>query len=127
MEQRVIIDYLSRIVNWRYGVFNEKYRIIPNDVINLGISLEKLGVNGLAWKKDEVKKIVEILRRKKIPVLGGDVYKIVNNKIQSTYDSWFLNNNGKLDFVDKSFKKTISYIEEYESVNCGDNIYVLVF
>ncbi len=108
-------------------MLNRKYKNLPKDIIEAGISLEELGIYEMAWKIDEIKKIIELLRKEKVPVLGGDVYKIVDDKIESTYDSWFLNNNGQFDFIEKSLDKSISYIEEYELINYGKNIYVLVF
>ena len=108
-------------------MLSNKYSVIPCDIIKSGINLEKIGINELAWEKNEINKIVRILRKEEIPVLGGDVYRIENGIIESTYDSWFLNNNGEDDFVEKSLDKTISYVEDYENNNHGKNIFVLVF
>jgi len=69
--------------------------------------------------------ILKILKEKKIPVVGGDVYKIIDGHIQITYDNWFINNDGTSEFVERSLNKAISYIGEYERIN-GDNfVYTL--
>lgn len=78
-------------------------------------------------EKSDINKFVRILLKEGVSVLGGDVYRIEDGIIQSTYDSWFLNNNGEDDFIQKSLVKTILYVEDYENNNCGENIFVLVF
>lgn len=109
-------------------MFNDIYKNIPQDIVKCAISLEIIGINEYAWKKNEIIKILEILRKERIAVLGGDVYRIVDNKIEFTYDSWYLNNDGDLDFVERSLDKAFSYVQEYEKANNrSKNIYVLVF
>lgn len=93
------------------------YKELPPDILRKGYSLEHLGIGEIAWRKDEIISIIKILNKKKIPVLGGDVYKVINGKIEITYDNWYMDNDGKPDYVEKSLSKVITYIGEYESVN----------
>ncbi|MDE6761315.1 MAG: hypothetical protein K2J90_11645 [Lachnospiraceae bacterium] len=108
-------------------MINEKYKILPYDVVEAGLNLEYIGRFEYAWKKDEIIIILKILGEKGIPVLGGDIYKIIDGRVESTYDSWFINNDGASDFVERSLDKAISYIEKYEHINGDEYVYALVF
>lgn len=105
----------------------ELYKELPLDILKKGYSLEQLGIGEIAWRKDEIISIIKILNKNNIPVLGGDVYKIINDKIEITYDNWYMNNDGNSDFVERSLIKVVSYIGEYESANGNNFVYTLVF
>lgn len=106
---------------------DKKYKDLPPDILGRGYSLAHLGIGEMAWKRDEIVSIIQILRKNNIPVLGGDVYKILNGKIEITYDNWYMNDDGNSDFAERSLNKVVSYIEEYESANGNDFVYTLVF
>ena len=55
--------------------------VISKELLKKGISLLSLGINEYAWDKDNIKDIFEELSKRKIGILGGDVYKIENEKI----------------------------------------------
>lgn len=103
------------------------YDLIPQSIINKGIFLKELGVFEYAWIFDDIKNIIEIFDKKKIPILGGDVYKMVNGNICKTYDSWYINKSNECDFYIKSYEKAISYISNYEKRNEAQFIYSIVF
>ena len=105
----------------------ENYKDFPNDIMERGYNLVHLGISEYAWKKNEAEKILRILRSKKIAVLGGDVYKVSNNGVERTYDSWFINNDGTPDFIEKSITKAELYITDYANDNGEQYLYVLVF
>ena len=67
------------------------YDLIPKSILGEGKKLDVLGVNEYAFSFDNIKKIIEILKEKEIPILGGDVYLLSDEKIYSTYDSWYMN------------------------------------
>lgn len=105
----------------------EKYNILSKSIIEQAVLLECFGIYEYAWKKEEIEKVLEFLKNRKIPVLGGDVYQLKDEKILQTYDSWYINNTASATFYLESYKKAKDYIDEYESINEGDFLYALVF
>ena len=106
---------------------NNQYDIIPDELLKKGYSLEHLGILEYAWKKKEIEKILFILKENKIAVLGGDVYRLNKNKVESTYDGWFLQKDGSSEFMERSMEKVLTYINEYECRNGENFLYVLVY
>lgn len=103
------------------------YDLIPQSIIEKGIFLKELGIFEYGWTLDDIKNIIDILNKKQIPILGGDVYKINNGSIYQTYDSWYINISDELDFYTNSYEKAISYIFNYEKKNKGQFIYSIIF
>ena len=103
------------------------YNVIPKAIMDKSISLKEFGLLEYAWNLNDIKKIISILDIKKIPILGGDVYKIINGKVCPTYDSWYINKSAESDFYRISYNKTMSYILSYEERNKGKYIYTIVF
>lgn len=100
--------------------------IISTELVKKGISLESFGISEYAWDSDNVKMVLSELADKKISILGGDAYRVVDNIIEMTFDSWYINDDGSIDFYQKSNDKAMDYIAEYEKNNCGKYIYSLV-
>lgn len=103
------------------------YDLIPKSILGEGKKLDVLGVNEYAFSFDNIKKIIEILKEKEIPILGGDVYLLSDEKIYSTYDSWYMNKSDEKDFFLKSYEKTISYISDYINDSEGQFVFSIVF
>ena len=100
--------------------------VISKELLKKGISLLSLGINEYAWDKDNIKDIFEELSKRKIGILGGDVYKIENETIKMTFDSWYMNKDSSEEFYQKSKLRALRYIEDYEKNNCGEFIYTIV-
>lgn len=103
------------------------YDLIPKSIADRRISLKGFGIAEYAWNAEDIKKIVNIFNENRIPILGGDVYKIVDGKVCKTYDSWYINRTDEYDFCDRSHERTISYILSYEERNRGQFVYSIVF
>ncbi len=99
------------------------YKAFP--LMNYGIE----GSHEFAWKSENVFDAIEILQKKEIPILGGDVCYLKNGKIDYTYDNWYLTNDELEDGTEKTYKKTINYINNYIRVTKNDEkyLFVLVF
>ena len=64
-------------------------------------------------------------RELQVPILGGDVYRLVNGALRSNYDNWYcdeLPNEFLSDFVIRSIDKAKQYIESY-NIKKGDDIF----
>ena len=80
------------------------------------VSLEPLGVNGFAYLQKEALKIANGYFNSNKPILGGDVYKLVNGCIESTSDSWYCDrkeSESLYDYVVRSYHITCDYIRNY--------------
>lgn len=103
------------------------YDLIPQFMIDKGVSLRKFGIFEYAWMAKDINEIIDILYKKKIPILGGDVYKMSNGQICQTYDSWYINASDECDFYIKSYEKAMLYILDYEERNEGQFFYTIVY
>lgn len=80
------------------------------------ISLESIGVDGIAYTKSEALRIAEEYYNSNIPILGGDVYFFNNGNIKPTYDNWYCNRNKSetsYEYVARSCQVTCDYIKKY--------------
>lgn len=104
-----------------------KYDMIPKSIMDKGVSLKKFGILEFAWSMDDIKKIIASFAEKKIPIVGGDAYKIIDDKLYQTYDSWYIDKSSEGDFYKISHKRTIAYILNYEERNEGQFMYSIIF
>ena len=89
-----------------------------NSILNIGISLHQMGINNWALTKEQALLVLDTLKNKMIPVLGGDIYTIVNEFPIPSYDNWFCNKNKNetiSDYSERSINIAIQYIKNYQS------------
>jgi len=75
-----------------------------------------LGVNGFAYPRKEALKIANRYFNSNKSILGGDVYKLVNGRIESTSDSWYCDrkvSESSYDYVVRSYHIAYDYIRDY--------------
>lgn len=103
-------------------------KIIPKSTWSKRIDLEdSLGVNEVAWHYSDVAQVINILTRNGYIILGGDVYQLLNNSIEVTYDNWYFNAEDNEEGIRLSEEKTKDYIESYYK-RFGENfIYSIVY
>ncbi|MDT0017164.1 Imm40 family immunity protein [Listeria swaminathanii] len=103
-------------------------KIIPKSTWSKRIDLEdSLGVNEVAWYYSDVAQVINILTRNGYIILGGDVYQLLNNSIEVTYDNWYFNAEDNEEGIRLSEEKTKDYIESYYE-RFGENfIYSIVY
>lgn len=97
-------------------------------MINSAKSLEHLGISEMAWDYQNAIKAVEFFCKYGYAVLGGDVYRIINGELHSTYDSWYVNKDEtklKGEFIEETRNRAIYYINQYYNAN-GENFYYSV-
>lgn len=102
--------------------------ILNKDLKQKAYSLKDIGVNEYAWKVEDVESVLELLMKKNIAILGGDVLKFDETNTPSyTYDNWStLQNDGesRTDFIVRSHKEAMQYVIKNNQKNKG-NIYVV--
>lgn len=88
-------------------------------ILNCGLYLGCVGIKNWALGRDDAIRAVNELEALGFPVLGGDVYQLVDRSPEHTYDNWYCDQEpGELysAFLKRSSAKARSYIENY-SVN----------
>lgn len=101
----------------------------PVEVYQRGIDLKDTGVNEIAWNSSTVLEVVDQLNKRGFYISGGDVYVKEGDQLRMTYDTWYINQEGRSweEYVKDSRKKAIDFITQYTSEK-SDNVYfVLVF
>jgi hypothetical protein len=90
-------------------------RIDP--VLKIGTPLEGVGVRNWALTKADALRALENLLEMEVGIAGGDVYKLVNGKLELTYNNWFCDRNAREiseHYVARSVAHARNYIANYE-------------
>lgn len=85
-------------------------------ILSRGISLEHLGVRNWGLRRDDALGAIYDLEALGIPILGGDVYQLIGEIAEQTYDSWYCDQApDELDsvFLKRSLDKAANYICSY--------------
>jgi hypothetical protein len=113
----LIIDYLTQVSNKIMKIIWSKK---ADAILKIGYPLKEIGIHNWALKKSDALVALEKFAASNISILGGDVYEIINQSIQSNYDSWHCDrmpNESRNDFLKRSIEKAKIYMEQYESAN----------
>lgn len=97
---------------------------LPTEILQLGMSLEEIGIKEIAWDYTTVIKVIGIIQEEQCFVLGVDVYKTIGNKVESTYDSWYANKNEMT--IEESLGKAKKFIEDYQQKRGEEYLYTLI-
>jgi len=100
-------------------------KILSEELLIRGVSLDDVGFRGYAWKWQDALEVLSVLHTKRIPILGGDVYLIVDGRVTPTMDNWFINRENFTladSFLNNSHKQSADYITAYMKRN-GDSYY----
>lgn len=111
-----------------------RYIILRKDVVNKvmkkAISLEKYGLNDLAWKKEDALELIKSLMADPIGILGGDVYKINADRLIPLYDNWScdpIRNENQISHFERSKNDSIKYIEDYPIYSDENIVFSITF
>ena len=121
---QLIIDYLNQIDKNR-KMFSREIE----EILKIGKPLFDVGINNWALTKSEAINVIEQLASLQVPILGGDVYQIINGTMQSNYDNWYcepLPGETKSNFVERSKNKAKDFIMTYKSKDSYNTFFLLV-
>lgn len=93
-----------------------------------GNSLEFAGISGFGLERHFALELINLLRERNIAILGGDVYRIESNRIEPTYDNWYLDKEVGVDdswYIQKSLAKAELFIRDYNDPENGTILYKL--
>lgn len=94
-----------------------------------GISLEKYGINEVAFDANTALIAISTLKDSNVVILGGDVYQWNDNEAKLTYDNWYIpeyTNQLASIYLENSWEKAEEFINEYREQNGEGFIYSLV-
>jgi hypothetical protein len=98
-------------------------------ILKMGKPLDSIGVNNWALSKKEALIAIEKLTQECVPILGGDVYEMINGRLKSTYDSWYCDieeDESENSFLIRSIDKAGTYIRKYNARNANAIYFVIV-
>ncbi|OFF79393.1 hypothetical protein BJM37_06335 [Listeria monocytogenes] len=103
-------------------------KIIPKSTWSKKINLEdSVGASEVAWHYSDIVQVINILTRNGYIILGGDVYRLLNDSIEVTYDNWYINAEKTEEGIRLSEEKAKDYLESYYE-RFGENfIYSIVY
>jgi hypothetical protein len=102
----------------------------PCELYESAISLQSIGLEELAWKYEDAKKVAECLCSQNYAILGGDVYSFEKEKLVPTYDNWYFEKEAsfsKEEYILKSKERAILFINSYSYRHGKDYYYALVY
>ena len=100
-----------------------------DSILKVGISLKNEGVSNWGLTKTQSLRALDQFLQLRIAVLGGDVYKKINERIKPNDDNWYYeiqNHETKSEYVFNSIEKARNYIHSYRSKNNEEVYFVLV-
>jgi hypothetical protein len=89
---------------------------IKEKIVQKSISLERYGINDLAWSKEDAKNLINAIMKDKIGILGGDVYKLTPNRLEPLCDNWSCEptkTESEEEYYFRSKSESLRYIENY--------------
>jgi hypothetical protein len=92
---------------------------------------ERLGVDEWAFRREDALKMLESMKKKRIPCSGGDVIIEDNEgKLKYVNDNWYYQYNkhgeDQEQYIDKSIVKAEEYIKNYPEKDNQKYFYILV-
>lgn len=87
-----------------------------DQILSDGISLHDLGTNNWALDRPAALAAIDHLGAMRVPILGGDVYRLENGAMRSLYDSWHCDRRlteTDSDFLERSIAQARNYVEKY--------------
>ena len=103
---------------------------IKEKILKKAISLNRFGINELAWEKEAAKMLITSLLEENIGILGGDVYKMNLDKLEPMYNNWacnIYNNESKDEYFLRSKIQSLDYINNYPIHPNEKIMFVIVF
>ncbi|MGH7155823.1 MAG: Imm40 family immunity protein, partial [Acetobacteraceae bacterium] len=94
-----------------------------------GVSLASLGIRDIALSRSNALKAVELLRRAKFPILGGDVYFRRGDRIEVAYANWYADPEPSEDhdtYLRRRWDKAETYLKNFPETTDAEVLFALV-
>ena len=97
---------------------------ILKDLASQAKSLESLGLQEVAWTKQDALRLIQCLDEQKIAILGGDVYnRTLSGRLTPAYENWFCERcegEALRDYAERSQRKANIFLS-----TCSDSPNIL--
>ena len=103
---------------------------VKKKITQKSLSLERYGLNDLAWTKEDAKNLIRAIMRDRIGIFGGDVYKLNQDRLEPLYDNWCcepMNTETEEEYYSRSKIESLNYIENYAVKNEENMIFSITF
>jgi hypothetical protein len=102
----------------------KKMSWLSNELVDKGFSLYQYGISNLGFRYPTIIDVINEAMQKGKVILGGDIFFLANNKLDSKGDNWYYNKVGVNDSRE-SCSKAFKYLNNYPLEN-SDCIITLV-
>ncbi len=99
------------------------------EILARGRPLTEQGIHGVALTKRDALEAVEVLKKAGVPILGGDVWQMVDGKLQLEYSNWYMDRmdgESEASYAARSIAATVAYLHKFPDAEDGTIFYVLV-
>jgi len=89
---------------------------IKDKITQKSISLERYGINDLAWNKEDAEALILEIMKDEIGILGGDIYKLTPTHLEFLPENWSCEANEKEseeEYYLRSKSESLKYIKNY--------------
>lgn len=100
--------------------------VLINKFQNIGIKLESLGINEIAFDYDNIFNVLNWCEANGFVILGGDVFSFTNSVVSLTGDSWYYEPEKSDQDAAKSYAEAYAYISNYRKNNKLDYLFSVV-
>jgi hypothetical protein len=103
---------------------------IPEALRSVGVSLERLGLDGIAWSRDDALQVIASLDGTIIAVTEGEVFTSERWGLLPAGEAWScdrIRNESTFDYAARSQERAASFIEEYQHEGPADVFFALQF
>lgn len=103
---------------------------IKDKILERSIDLSDYGIDDLAWHKNDALFLINYLINGNIGILGGDVYRLENSRLEPTYENWeceTIDNESKEVFFLRSKLESLKYIANYPIENENNVLFSISF
>lgn len=98
-------------------------------ILSCGTSLSSSGIDNWALNRNQAMQALDEFEKLKTPVLGGDVFELIDGHPEPNYDNWYCDRqeNEELEnFILRSIKYSRDYINNYRNRGGRETFFVLV-
>jgi hypothetical protein len=94
-----------------------------------GFPLNALGLREIALSRGNALQAVRILRRVGKPILGGDAYLRLGERIESTFANWYTDpksSEERQSFLLRSWESAEAFLNSYPEPDQGEPMFTIV-
>ena len=105
------------------------YEALDESLLDVGVDLRAIGVNELAWRRDDVVLVLSALGDRDWAILGGDVVQSIGGQYEYDGGNWHCEpkpGETRSEFINRSHAESVRYVFKYPSAREGEFLFVLV-